>query len=102
LKVLQILSLIIFIGLFIEGGGIVVNTFITMFVNPDGVKNFWEGAHYLSSLYLFDKEHFFVITLAMIIVVLLKAIMFYFTVKLLTNKKLNISQPFKTKSGRLI
>jgi hypothetical protein len=99
---LQILSWIIFIGLCIEAGGIVVDTFITMLINPDGFKNFGEGADYLSSLYLFDKGHFFVITLAMIIVVLLKAIMFYFIVKLFTDKKLNISQPFSTESGRFI
>ena len=43
LKVLQILSWIIFIGLCIEAGGITVNTFITLFINPAGVENFWEG-----------------------------------------------------------
>lgn len=94
LKVLQILSWIIFIGLCIETGGIVVNTIITLFINPLGVANFWEGKDYLSSLYKFDHGHFFVITLIMIIVSVLKALMFYLIVKLFTNKKLNISQPF--------
>jgi hypothetical protein len=61
LKVLQILSWIIFIGLCIESGGIIVNTFITLLINPLGVKNFWEGNEYLSILYKFDRGHFIVI-----------------------------------------
>ena len=55
LKVLQILSWIIFLGICIDAGGIVVNTIITLFINPLGVKNFWEGADYLSSLYNYDQ-----------------------------------------------
>lgn len=94
LKVLQILSWIIFIGLCIEAGGIAVNTIITLFINPQGVKNFWEGSGYLSILFTFDHGHFFVITLIMTIVAVLKAIMFYLIVQLFTEKKLNISQPF--------
>lgn len=94
LKVLQILSWIIFIGLCVEAGGVAVNTFITLFINPSGVVNFWEGADYLSSLHAFDRGNFMVITLIMNIVAVLKAIMFYLIVKLFTEKTLNISQPF--------
>jgi len=102
LKVLQILSWIIFIGLCIEAGGIAVNTFITLFINPLGVENFWEGNEYLSGLYRFDQGHFIVITLTMIIVAVLKAIMFYLIVKLFTDKKLKVSQPFSMELSRLI
>lgn len=94
LKVLQLLSWIIFIGLCVEAGGIIVNTIITSFINPKGVQNFWDGADYLSSVYKFDQGYFLVITLIMIIVVVLKAIMFYLIVKVFTDKKLSISQPF--------
>lgn len=102
LKVLQILSWIIFIGLCVNAGGITVNTFITLFLNPAGVENFWDGKTYLSSLYQFDHGHFFVITLTMIIVAVLKAIMFYYIVKLFVEKKLNISQPFSIELSRFI
>jgi hypothetical protein len=102
LKVLQILSWIIFIGLCIEAGSIAVNTLITLFINPLGVKNFWEGADYLSSLYNFDHGHFFVVTLIMTIVAVLKAIMFYLIVKLFVDKKLNISKPFSLELRRFI
>lgn len=102
LKVLHILSWIIFIGLCIEAGGTAVNTFITLAINPLGANNFWEGADYLSSLYNFDYGHFFVITLIMTIVAILKAIMFYIIVKLFTDKKLNLSQPFNLDLRRFI
>lgn len=94
LKVLQILSWIIFIGLCVEAGGVLVNTIITTFINPEGVWNFWDGADYLSGVYKFDQGCFLVVTLVMIIVAVLKAIMFYLIVKLFADKKLSISQPF--------
>ncbi len=102
LKVLQVLSWIIFIGLCIQAGGITVNTIITLFINPLGVENFWRGKDYLSSLYTFDHGHFFVITLTMIVVAVLKAVMFYLIVKLFTNKKLNMTQPFSMELRRFI
>lgn len=102
LKVLQVLSWIIFIGLCIEAGAIAVNTFITLFINPSGVQNFWEGKEYLSRLYSLDQGHFTVITLAMIIVAVLKSIMFYLIVKVFTDKKLKISQPFSMELKRFI
>jgi len=94
LKALELLSWIIFIGLCVQAGGILVNTFITLFINPAGVKNFWEGADYLSDLYKFDQGHFLVISTIMAIVVVLKSIVFYLIIKMFLDKKLNISQPF--------
>jgi hypothetical protein len=102
LKVLQVFSWIIFIGLCIEAGGIIVNTIITLFINPRGVKNFWEGSDYLSSLFEFDRGHFMVITLMMIIVAVLKSIMFYLILKLFADKKLNMEQPFSMELRRTI
>jgi len=102
LKVLHILSWIIFIGLCVEAGGTAVNTIITLFINAHGVTNFWEGADYLSSLHAFDHGHFFVIVLIMNIVAILKAIMFYISVKLFMNKKLNITRPFNLELGNFI
>jgi hypothetical protein len=102
LKGLQILSWIIFIGLCIEAAAIAVNTFISLFINPLGANNFWEGADYLSSLYNFDYDHFLVITLTMTIVAVLKAIMFYIILKLFLDKKLNIFKPFSLDLRRFI
>lgn len=102
LKVLEILSWIIFIGLCIEAGSIAVNAFITLAITPNGAGNFWEGADYLSRLYSYDHGNFFVVTLIMTIVAVLKAIMFYLIVKLFTDKKLNLTQPFSLDLKRFI
>jgi len=102
LKVLEILSWIIFIGLCVEAGAIIVNTSITLFINPGGVENFWEGKKYLSSLFAFDRGHFLALTATMIIVAVLKAIMFYLIVKVFTDKKLKISEPFSPELSRFI
>lgn len=102
LKVLQLLSWIIFIGLCIEAGALIVNTCITLFINPNGVKNFWEEADYLSSVFNLDYGYFLAFTIMLIIVAVLKAIMFYIIVKLFTEKKLDISQPFSTELRHFI
>src|SRR5690606_19349321 len=92
LKVLLLLSWIIFIGLCIEAGAIIVSTFITLFINPEAVNNFWEGADVLA-IYQFNTNHFAVIAIVMIIIAVLKAIMFYIILKLLLDKKLDFTKP---------
>lgn len=102
LKVLQILSWIIFIGLCIDAGAIAISTIMTLFINPVVAENFWERSAYLASLYKFDYGYFLVITIIMTIVAVLKAILFYVIVKLFTDKKLNLSQPFSVHFRRFI
>ncbi|SDG53197.1 hypothetical protein SAMN05421827_107204 [Pedobacter terrae] len=94
LKVLQILCWIIFVGLCVEAGGVLVNTIITLFINAHDVRNFWDGAAYLTSVYRLDHGYFLVIDVVVIIVAILKAIMFYLIIKLFAEKKISISQPF--------
>jgi hypothetical protein len=101
LRVLHVISWIIFIGLCIEAGGIIFNAFFTLVLNPVGAKNFWMEVD-LSVLYAYDPGYFFVITALMSIAAVLKAIMFYLIVKLLYDKTLSINQPFNTKVKRFI
>lgn len=93
LKFLYILSWIIFIGVCIEAGGFIFNTFYAMVLNPMGAENYWNGLD-LSSLYNFDKGYFLVITFYMIIVAVLRALIFYLFIRLLHGKKLDLSHPF--------
>ena len=93
LKVLLVLSWIIFIGLCIQVGALLFNTVFSYF-KPIGAKYFWNYLD-LSSLYQFDKGYFLVIAAFMIIVAVMKAIMFYLIIKILHNKELTITQPFK-------
>lgn len=93
LKALLLLSWIIFIGLCIDAGGIVFNTFFVLVINPIGAEFFWQQTD-LSGLYAFNKSYFITITILMSIVAILKAILFYLIVKILHDKKLNLMQPF--------
>ena len=100
LKILYILSWIIFTGVCIEAAGFIVNSFFTLLLNPVGAKHFWQEVD-LSALYYFDHGYFFVETLLMSIVAVMKACIFYLIIKMLHNKNLNLSQPFSKELGRL-
>lgn len=102
LIVLQVVSWIIFIGLCINAGSIAVNTILSLFINPKGPQNFWEGGNYLSSLFLFDRGYFMVVTFIMTIVAVLKAIMFYLIIRLFMREQVKISEPFSLELSRFI
>lgn len=101
LKILYVISWIIFIGLCIEAGGFIFNAFFTLAVNPAGAAKFWQEVD-LSGLYRYDPGYFFVVTLLMVIVAVMKALMFYLIVKILYDNKINLSQPFSREVGRFI
>lgn len=101
LKILHVISWVIFIGLCVETGGVIFNMIFTRFVNPEAAKQFWEGID-LSSLYNFDTGHFLVQTTFMSIVLIMETIMFYLIVKILYDKKLNLLQPFNKEVGKFI
>lgn len=94
LKVLQVLSWIIFIGLCVEAGGIIFNIVYALF-KPIVAKNFWNRTD-LSELYVHDKGHFVVQTLLMAIVAIMKALIFYQIIKLFNDKRFNMAKPFQT------
>ena len=101
LKILYVLSWIIFVGVCIEAGGFVINTFYTLVINNVDAKYFWPGIDF-SSLYRYDPGYFFVETFLMIIVSVLRSWMFYLIVRVLHDKKLNMTQPFNSEVGRFI
>ena len=89
-KGLQIISWIIFIGLCIEAGGLVVN-FVFSLARPEFIPRLYQNLD-LSDLYESSKLVFlgmygFVLTLAV-----LKAIMFYIVILLIT--KIDLAKPF--------
>ena len=101
LKILYVLSWIIFIGLCIEAGAFIFNAIYTVSVNPSAANNLFNKTN-LSNLYSHDSGYFLVIILIMCIVTVLKAIMFYLIVKILHENKINLSQPFTAEFGRFI
>lgn len=97
LKILYILSWIIFIGMCIEAGSFFFNAFFSLAINPKAADYF-----HLSHLYQYDRGYFFVTLLLMGIAGTLKAIIFYLIVKILMDKKLDIAQPFNKEMGRFV
>lgn len=100
LNLLYVLSWIIFIGVCIEAGGFIVNAFFAL-AKPSVVKYLWHEVD-LSDLFKYDHGYFFTITLVMSIVATMKAWLFYLIIKILHDKKLNMTQPFSKEVGRFI
>jgi len=101
LIILNVLSWIIFVGLCVEAGGFITNTTVTLMRGPEGATNFWKEVD-LNALYRYNQSHFITLTCLMIIATLLKALMFYFIVKIFHDKRLSLSKPFNELMNRFI
>lgn len=99
--ILRILAWILFIALLVEAGGFVFNILYTLFVNTNEARYFWEDVD-LSALYKFDPVYFIVETTLMTTAAVMKALIFYFIVKLFEDKKANLEQPFNHYVRRFI
>jgi hypothetical protein len=100
LKVLLIIAWIIFIGLCIEAGGFLTNAVFAL-TKSEATGRLWQQVD-LSSLFQFDRGHFFVVTLTMSIAAIMKAWIFYLIIKILHEKKLDMAQPFSKDMRRFI
>lgn len=100
-KALNVLSWIIFIGLCIEAGALIVNTIFILTQSPDITAKMWNEVD-LSVLYRTNQTHFITVSSHMIIVAVLKALMFYLIVKIFHDKSFNLSQPFNETVRRFI
>lgn len=101
LKILYVIAWIIFIGVCIEAGGIIFNAILTLVLNPDAARHLWKQVD-LSALLQHDRGHFLTVSIFMSIVAVLKCCMFYLIVKMLHDKKLNMSQPFSLELKKFI
>lgn len=89
-KGLHIIAWIIFVGLCIESGGLIVN-FIFSIYKPEFVQNLYQKLD-LSDMYNRNKWAFFGTYSFILFISLLKAHLFYVVIRLLS--KLNLSKPF--------
>jgi len=96
LKILYVISWIMFLGVCIEPGSYIFNGIFTQF-NPNAADYFK-----LTDLYRHDNGYFLVLLLIMTIAGILKAIIFYLIVVLLKNNKLNMVSPFNRELYRFI
>lgn len=100
LTIMLILAWVIFIGVCIEAGSFIVNAIFAL-ANPSLVPRLWQEVD-LSDLFKYDHGYFFVVTLIMSIVAVMRAWLFYLIIKILHCKKLNMAQPFSKEVQRFI
>ena len=89
-KALHVIAWIIFVGLCIEAGALIVN-FVYSIVNPKMVGNLYEKLD-LSGVYQQNKGAYFGMYSFAIVIAVLKAVLFYRVIELLM--KLDLSKPF--------
>jgi multisubunit Na+/H+ antiporter MnhE subunit len=89
---LKIVAWIIFVGLCIEAGGLIVN-FVFSLYNPEFVQNLYQKLD-LSEMYERSKWAFFSMYSFILIIAILKAHLFYIVIVLVT--KINLSKPFNS------
>lgn len=99
LKIMHILSWIIFFGLCIKTGAILYSFFVSLFINRAGAKDLHLGLN-LSDLYRFDKWHYVAVVLLMVFLSALKTYIFYLVIKIFL--KINFVHPFSKEVSSLI
>lgn len=97
-KALKIVAWIIFVGLCIEAGGLIVN-FIFSIYNPEFVQNLYQKLD-LSEMYERSKWAFFSMYSFILFISILKAVLFYVVIRLVS--KIDLSKPFNNFVSRQI
>ncbi len=90
--ILIIVAWIIFVGLCIEAGGLVVN-FIFSLYKPEFVQNLYQKLD-LSEMYNLSQQAFFSMYSFILVIAILKAYLFYIVILLI--HKLDLSKPFNS------
>jgi len=96
--IVKILAWVIFVGLSVEAGGLIVNFIFSLF-NPDFVPNLYQKLD-LHEMYLKSKWAYFSIYSFILGISILKAFLFYLVIMLVT--KLDLSKPFNDFVSRQI
>lgn len=99
LRILRIVALVIFIGLCIKAGAIIISFIVSLFINKIAAQDLYLGMN-LSEIYNHDIWQYVYVMSFIIIIAVLKGYLFYLAYNILT--KLNIDQPFSLVIANLI
>lgn len=97
-KGLHIVAWIIFVGLSIEAGGLIVN-FVFSLYKPEFVQNLYQKLD-LSQMYKKSEWAFFNMYSFILVIAILKAVLFYVVIQL--QMKIDLSKPFNSFVSRKI
>lgn len=89
---LYIVAWLIFVGLCIEAGGLIVNFFFSLY-NPEFVQHLYQKLD-LHEMYKESKMAFFGVYSFILTISILKALLFYIVIRLM--HKMDLAKPFNT------
>lgn len=98
LKIMNVIFWIVFIGLCIKTGAIIISFIVSYYVNADGAKNLYLGLN-LYDLYVYDKVNYVFTVSLLVVLTALKAYIAYLVIKFFL--KFNLSKPFGTELTNL-
>jgi hypothetical protein len=99
LKILHILSWIIFIGLCIKTGALLYSFVFSLVINSTGASNLYEGLD-LSAVLSYDPRYYFGLVSLLITIAALKALILYFVIGIF--RRINLVSPFSIPIAKLI
>ena len=95
---LKVVSWVIFVGLCIGAGGLIVNFIVSLFM-PEYIQNLYQKLD-LSKMYERSKIAFFSMYGFILVISVLKAVLFYVVIRLVS--KINLTKPFNSFVARQI
>lgn len=98
-KIMHVISWIIFIGLSIKAGALIISFIVSIFVNEFASKNLYLGLDLLN-VYNFSVFHYSSIIVLYILTAILKAYLFYLLIKVFRH--LDVNNPFNLKVAKTI
>lgn len=99
LDILKVVSWILFIGMCIRTGAMIISFLVSLFVNTQAAGDIYLGLD-LSELMDYNKWHYMVMAVLIIAVSGLKAYLFYWVIKIIS--KINFTNPFSEYNGKTI
>ena len=97
-QVIKIVAWVIFVGLCIEAGGLIVN-FIFSLYKPEFVQNLYQKLD-LSEMYERSKWAYFSMYSFILVISILKSVLFYVVIRLVSQ--IDLTKPFNSFASRLI
>lgn len=98
LKIMNVLFWIVFIGLCIKTGALLISFFVSLFINPEAARDLYLGLN-LQDLYAYSKSQYIFTATLFIVLTGQKAYIAYYVIKIFI--KFNLSKPFNSKLSDL-